>query len=144
MALTGMAIAAALGLAKSEFIDKPQAAKQRKLASVKDSLSPWTGQHGDPVKEADPFGTAMQFGAVGAQMGGAKADSDLNSAMADRLNSGGSVVGYGSNMNKLDAAEALPQTYNPSSLETTNVGAGYMHGGTSPWGAQYQTSRPKF
>ena len=69
MALTGLAIAAAIGLAKSEFVDKPKEQRQRKLAAETQRLSPWTGLQAGQIQEADPVGTAMQFGATGAQIG---------------------------------------------------------------------------
>ena len=88
MALTGLAIAAALGLAKSELVDKPAAERSKKLAGATQRLSPWTGLKADKVKEADPFGTALQFGAVGAQMGSAYSTDQMNSALTDKINSG--------------------------------------------------------
>lgn len=129
MALTGLAIAAALGLAKSELIDKPQAKKDRKLAAETQRLSPWTGLEASPVKEADPFGTALQFGAAGAQMGQGYKRAELDEAMANRLNTGGSLVYGGKNISDLptmNKADAMPMTYGQE---------------TSPWGSTMTTSR---
>ncbi len=69
MPLWGAAIAAAAGVAKSEFVDKPKADRQRTLQAAKEKWSPWTGQHAEPVQEADPFGSALGFGVQGAQIG---------------------------------------------------------------------------
>lgn len=99
--ITGLAVAAALGLAKSQLVDKPAAQKQRDLSAAKTRLSPWTGVQGGPVKEADPWGSALQAGAMGAVAGSGyhqqeqndlwqKEQMDLTKAQANRLNSGGS------------------------------------------------------
>lgn len=93
--ITGMAVA---GLAKSELLDKPQAERQRKLAGATQSLSPWTGLKANPIKEADPFGSALQFGATGASMKQANQSADADAALAKRLNTGGSINGYGKNV----------------------------------------------
>ncbi len=86
MALTGLAIAAAIGLAKSELVDKPKEQRQRKLASETQRNSPWTGLQANPIQEADPIGTAMQFGATGAQIGAGKEASDLAKTNGARVN----------------------------------------------------------
>lgn len=69
MALTGLAIAAALALAKDQIVDKPKEARQRKLAAETQRLSPWTNMRAAPIKESDTIGTAIQYGATGAAMG---------------------------------------------------------------------------
>lgn len=69
MALTGLLIAAAAGAAKSKLIDEPQADRARKLASETQRYSPWTHLKANPVQEPNMLGTAMQYGAAGAQMG---------------------------------------------------------------------------
>lgn len=69
MALTGLAIAAALALAKDQMVDKPKEARQRKLAASTQRLSPWTGLQAQPIQEHDTLGTMMQYGATGAAMG---------------------------------------------------------------------------
>lgn len=97
MALTGLAIAAALGLAKDQLVDQPAADRKRKLAASTQRLSPWTGNKAEPVNEPNTAGTMLQYGAMGAQMGAGydqnKADVALKKAQADRLNSGGSLYG---------------------------------------------------
>lgn len=119
MALTAMAIAAALGVAKSELVDKPAADKKRKLAAETQRYSPWTGNKAGDVKEADPFGSALQFGATGAAMGGAMqndaSQAKLNDAYAARLNSGGSTLGYGKNYaGSYGDATSSPWAMNPT------------------------------
>lgn len=69
MALTGLAIAAALALAKDQMVDKPKEARQRKLAGETQRLSPWTKLQAAPIKEHDTMGTMVQYGATGAAMG---------------------------------------------------------------------------
>ncbi len=107
----GMAVA---GLAKSELIDRPAAEKQRKLAAKTQELSPWTGMEAAPVKEADPFGSGLQFGATGAAIGSAKAAAAADKALADRLNTGGSVVGYGKTMEKVPSLDSGLSKENPN------------------------------
>lgn len=95
MALTGLAIAAALALAKDQFIDQPAAKRKRKLAAETERNSPWTGLHAGQVDDPNTIGTMMQFGATGAQIGAgaeqASADANMRDAMANRLNSGGGM-----------------------------------------------------
>lgn len=85
----GLAIGAGAGLVKNEMIDKPRAHKQRELAAATERYSPWTGMHGQPVQESDPFGNALQFGAAGAGMksGWEKGDAEkaLLMALSTRL-----------------------------------------------------------
>lgn len=89
-----MVAAAVVGVAKSEFVDKPQADKQRKLAAATQQYSPWTGLKAQPVKEADPLGSALSFGATGAQINNGMKQTDINSKLADRAMQGGSSPGY--------------------------------------------------
>lgn len=65
--LTGGMVAAGLG--KSLLIDAPKADRQRKLAAETARYSPWTGMAPQQVEEADPIGSAMQFGTTGAMLG---------------------------------------------------------------------------
>jgi hypothetical protein len=51
---------------KSEAIDKPKEARQRKLAAATQRYSPWTGLKANPIQEADTFGSALQGGMAGA------------------------------------------------------------------------------
>lgn len=69
MALTGLAIASAIGLAKSELVDRPQENRNRALAANTQRYSPWTGMQAQPVKPTDDLGTMMQYGSTGAMMG---------------------------------------------------------------------------
>lgn len=89
MALTGLAIAAALALAKDQFIDQPAAKRKRKLAAETERNSPWTGLHAGQVDDPNTIGTMMQFGATGAQMGAgikqSNADANLRNSMAENM-----------------------------------------------------------
>lgn len=69
MAFTGLAIAAALALAKDKLVDEPAAQRKRKLAAATDRYSPWTGQHGGQVNDPNYIGDAMSAGATGAMIG---------------------------------------------------------------------------
>lgn len=94
-----MAIMAAVGAAKSELVDRPKEKRQRRLAATTEQFSPWTGKQSQPIQEADPLGSAMQYGATGAMMGSnmenAEAEKKLMEAQTSRLNTGGSLWGYG-------------------------------------------------
>lgn len=98
--ITGMAVA---GLAKSQLVDKPKEERQRKLAGETQRLSPWTHMQANPIQEADPFGSALQFGATGASMQQGYQNAQTQKALADRLNTGGNMVGYGKDMTKVAA-----------------------------------------
>jgi hypothetical protein len=65
----GALIGAAVGLAKSELIDKPRMKEQLFLDASTARLSPFTGLKPGKAQVADPFGQALQFGAAGAGMG---------------------------------------------------------------------------
>lgn len=76
--LTLAAIGAGVGLAKSELIDRPREQRQRKSAAEIMRWSPWTGLSAGSIKEADPFGAALQGGLAGGmigQMGGTGAEA---------------------------------------------------------------------
>lgn len=83
------AAGAGIGLLKSEFIDKPNEEKDRAIQSITDRFSPWTGMRGRAVERTNPIGDAAAMGAQGAMFGGAlnsaKAQDDLNSAIAGKL-----------------------------------------------------------
>lgn len=69
--LIPLLIGAGIGAAKSELIDRPKEARQRKLKAEEIRMSPWTGMRNfTQVEEADPFGEALQGGALGASMFG--------------------------------------------------------------------------
>lgn len=104
MPFTALAIGAGAGLLKAELVDKPQADRQRKLAAATQRYSPWTGLQAQPVKEADPVGSALSFGATGAQLGAGYQDS-----MAKK---------------KLMEAQASWLDKNPYNFSTASTGVG--------------------
>lgn len=75
---------AAAGLLKSQTIDKDKEKRDRKLAAETQRLSPWTGLQAGPVKEADPMGSAIAFGATGAQIGGGMQQQEMNKKLAEQ------------------------------------------------------------
>lgn len=89
MSWVAVAIGAGAGLVKSEAIDAPKAERQRTLAAATQRYSPWTGLKADPVQEADPMGSMLQYGATGASIGqglkSADADTALKNAQTDWL-----------------------------------------------------------
>lgn len=80
--MTMMALLGALGLGKSELIDRPREQRQRKLAAQTALYSPWTGMSPDKVQEADPFGSTLQGVTAGAMYG---QQSEANQMAKDEL-----------------------------------------------------------
>lgn len=87
-----LAIGAAMGLAKSELVDRPKEKRQRKLAAETQRLSPWTGLQAGQIQEADPFGSALSFGMTGASLGqnmqAAEANQKINDKLIERMDKG--------------------------------------------------------
>lgn len=83
MAFAGLAIAAALALAKSKMVDEPAAARKRKLAAATERFSPWTGMHAGPVDEPNALGSMMSAGATGAMIGQGVANSNAQNSYLD-------------------------------------------------------------
>lgn len=68
--LTMAAIMAGVGIGKSELIDRPREARQRKAEAERIKWSPWTGMNQPAqIDEAKPFDAAMQGAVAGAQFG---------------------------------------------------------------------------
>ena len=60
------AIMAGLGAAKSEFLDRPAAEKQRRSALLTLKYSPWTGRQANlNIQEPDTLGEAVKGGLAG-------------------------------------------------------------------------------
>ena len=78
--LTALMIGSAVGLGKSYLIDQPKEKRQRELAAKTQELSPWTGLKASGIEEADPFGSALQFGTTGAMMSAANKKDIAESA----------------------------------------------------------------
>lgn len=99
----GLAIGAGLGLLKSEMVDAPAAERQRKVQAATTRYSPWTHMQAAAPTEADPFSSALQFGATGASMGAGMKQADAQTkymdALSDRLNTGGSIGSWGGGKN---------------------------------------------
>lgn len=89
MALTGLAIASALALAKNEMIDKPAAARKRQYEAATAAYSPWTGMQSSFVPDPNALGQVLQYGGAGAAIGssihGTNADANLENAAAGKL-----------------------------------------------------------
>lgn len=105
--------AAGAGLIKAEAIDGPKAERQRKLAAATQRYSPWTGLKANAVQEADPFGSALQYGATGASLGAniqsAQNQSDLMAKMGNYYDRGG--MGSAANMTADTASPSLGVGY---------------------------------
>ena len=79
---------AAVGMAKSEFIDRPAAERQRKLAAQTELYSPWTGMKAGKINEPDTFGAGLKYGATGAMIGNSLADQSIDQEKALENTSG--------------------------------------------------------
>lgn len=89
MALAGLAIAAALAVAKDEFIDQPAANRKRKYEAATAAYSPWTHMQSQFVQDPN-VGNAILGGAgfgaaVGSQVARSNADTDLEDSAAGAL-----------------------------------------------------------
>lgn len=95
--LVGAGIGALAGLLKSELVDKPREDRDRELAAATQRLNPFTGLKAAPIREADPIGTAMQFGLTGASLGQQSAQLGQNQQLLDM------------HQQKLDQADLMSQ-----------------------------------
>ncbi len=89
MPLWGLAIGAAVGIVKSETVDKKAADQKRKYETQVAKYAPWTGMKSENVPAPNDFNAALQFGATGAQVGAAiksnQADTDKTKAQTAQL-----------------------------------------------------------
>jgi hypothetical protein len=77
------AIMAAAGLAKSEFVDKPNEMRERKRQAEVMRYSPWTGMSPQAVQSADPFAAALQGGMAGGMMGQGMQSADAQNKLLE-------------------------------------------------------------
>lgn len=89
----GLLAGAGTGLLKNYLVDAPAEQRNRKLQAATARWSPWTNMKPTAVKEANPFGNALQFGVAGGGMGGnimqAQQNKALSEALTDYYNRGG-------------------------------------------------------
>jgi hypothetical protein len=71
-------------LAKSELVDRPKEDRQRKLAAETQRYSYLTGNKANPVEEANPFGSAMEYGATGFSLGQQQEAAQANQELQKR------------------------------------------------------------
>lgn len=121
MALTGMAIAAALALAKNQLVDKPNADKKRKYEAQTAALSPWTGMKSEPVATPDPIGPMIQYGGAGAAMG---SQINKDNAAADLMRSGSTAINSSIGESPAYASKLGDQAKNFSTDMNASIGAG--------------------
>lgn len=67
LALLG--IGAGFGLLKRAVVDKPREDRERQLAALRTSLSPFTGRAGVPPKEGSAFGEILKFAPTALALG---------------------------------------------------------------------------
>lgn len=96
MALTGLAIGAALGLVKNQ-IEQQAAAKKRQYEASVAAYSPWTGLKSEYVQDPNLAANVLLGGGSGAAMGSniAKdsAETDLMKSLASNPTVSGSTAG---------------------------------------------------
>ncbi len=86
MPLIALAIGAGVGILKSELVDRPREQRQRKTRAAEIRYSPWTGlTPSQQIQEADPLGSAMQFGSTGAMLGQSIETRDFNKNFNEKL-----------------------------------------------------------
>lgn len=83
--MSPLLIGALLGLGKSVLVDAPKERRQRELTAKTQELSPWTGLRGGAIEEADPFGSALKYGATGYAMDEDSADKAFKKEMAKQM-----------------------------------------------------------
>lgn len=141
MPWAALAIGAGIGLLKSQMVDAPKAERERALASATQRYSPWTHLQANPIHEADPFSSALQFGATGAMIGAGAKESELQEAMTKRLNKGGSLTSNLTGVLGDEGGSADPmKALSPGNLneEFTGPRSFYngIYGGWNPMSAQ--------
>lgn len=82
MALTGMAVMAALALAKNQMIDQPAADRKRKYEANTAALSPWTGMKSQYVEDPNAIGAVIGGAGAGAALGSQISGSNLTDSLA--------------------------------------------------------------
>lgn len=132
MSWVAVAVGAGVGVGKAELVDAPKAERQRKLAASTQRFSPWTHLQAQPVQEADPAGSALQYGATGASMGAnmqnMQAQQDLMGKMGNYYDRGG--MGSTANMTADTASPNLGVDYK-SQFQAPSM-ADYSSAGSSP------------
>lgn len=111
---------AATGLLKSKLVDEPAANAQRKLAATTAELSPWTGMTPEMPQEANAFGSMLQGGLAGAQLGQGLQAQAANDKLMQGIAGGGAKT----------AAAAAPTI-------VPKAGAMDMAGGKTSMSADY-------
>lgn len=115
------------GLVKEATLGADKERRDRTLAAETQRYSPWTGLKAGGIKEADPFGSALQGGfggfALGSSIQSAEADNALKRKQAQYLDR---------NTGRVKASDAQWKTgFEP------NEGPRQL----SPWGQMRQTPR---
>jgi hypothetical protein len=127
-----LAIGALVGLAKSKMVDEPKEERQRQLAAATQRFSPWTGLQAGKIEEADPFGNAMNYGAMGAGMQDqgffGKAGSMLGPMSEKSGYKAGPVETYGANVWGKGPELALDTSMDPAPSTEAGFWKEYLGG----------------
>lgn len=152
MALTGMAVMAALALAKNQLIDQPAADRKRKYEATTAALSPWTGMKSQFVDDPNAIGAVIGGAGAGAAMGSEISKSNLNDSLAGNPAISGataeSPLGGDAMSAKLgaqasDFSKSVPSSWSGvSANEKTSVDPAWFYGNSPSKYSQPSLSSP--
>lgn len=117
MAFLPLAIGAGIGLLKGMTVDRDKEDRERQLAAQTQKYSPWTHLTAGPIEQADPLGSALQFGGTAQAL-----SQNFNNSQAQTawLNRGGSPLATSAlnNSSGMPAMSSYWNNYQP----TTSAG----------------------
>lgn len=133
MAFTGLAIAAALALAKDQLVDKPADKRKRELAAKTQQYSPWTGNKADTLNDSNTLGSMMQYGTTGAMIGQGVSNSNAQNSYLDSKAASDGVADP--NLSQGNTFMAGPNPYSgKEAVMNPNAGLSQPSMGASPTG----------
>jgi len=105
-------IAAMLGLSAMKNASAADREKRDRMVSgIQESVSPWTGMHGQAVQSADPFGTLLQGAATGISLSQgadqAAQQKALNEALINNISAQKQMTDFGG----IPAKQVSPWAY---------------------------------
>lgn len=124
MSWIAVAIGAGVGILKAEAVDKPKEDRQRKLAAETQRNAWLTGLTANPVQEADPLGSALQYGgaAGGMKQGIANntAQAELTQNQAALAHQQAEALKTGQPIQKVAAVSQIQSTAQPQATAPAN------------------------
>jgi len=136
--LAAPAIGAGIGLLKNELVDKPQHSRMQKAQAEITKYSPWTGMKGKTLTPPSAFGSMLQGGMAGLQLGMAQKAAGQNQAMMKGMMNNQAAQ---TNLMNQQAAALAPQAAAPMmqapvmspAAEQSYVAAPQFRQPQSPW-----------